>query len=115
MKKTLAILLGLVFFTASSSALSQEDMVLPMQAALVKEPDNDDIHYFLALSCFLSHRYKEALSAINESIRLNPANAEAHYTLGQIYMKLGQYKKAIAPLQTAMNIEPPRKNPNPLR
>ena len=64
------------------------------------------MHYFLALSCFLSKRYQEALSAIHESIRLNPSNAEAHYTLGQIYMKLGYYNKAIQPLQSAMNIHP---------
>ena len=69
-------------------------------------PDNYDTHYFLALSCILSNRYQEALSAIHESIRLNPDNAEAHYTLGQIYMKLGHYKKAIHPLQTAMSIHP---------
>jgi hypothetical protein len=42
MKKIIAIFLGLVFFTASSSALSQEEFatVIAMQTPLEIEPEN---------------------------------------------------------------------------
>ena len=74
--------------------------------AIKLDPNYSEAHYFLALSYFLTNRYKEALISIKKSIRLNPNNAEAHYTLGQIFMKLGNFNKAIPPLQTAMDIKP---------
>jgi tetratricopeptide (TPR) repeat protein len=83
--------------------------------AIKLELVNFDTYYFLALSCFLSNRYQEALYAINESIQLQPNNAEAYYTLGHIYIKLGHFNKAIQPLHTAMTIQPglPNKKQEP--
>ena len=60
----------------------------------------------MALSYYLTNRYKEAIPTLKEAIHLNQDHADAHYLLGLIYLKLGRYQEAITPLQNALTINP---------
>jgi tetratricopeptide (TPR) repeat protein len=68
------------------SALNRDHKAKEYYRKYIKqEPNNYDSHYFLALSCFLSNRYQENLSAIQESIRINPNNDEALHFRASLY------------------------------
>ncbi len=51
-------------------------------------------------------RYKEAIEAFKEAIRIKPDHALAHHNLGYSYAKLGRNKEAIEAYKQAIRIKP---------
>ncbi|MBI5049259.1 MAG: tetratricopeptide repeat protein [Deltaproteobacteria bacterium] len=54
----------------------------------------------------LKGQYDEAISAYNESLKLNPQSAEAHSNLGFAYFDKGNMDQAIAEQQKALAVNP---------
>jgi tetratricopeptide (TPR) repeat protein len=64
------------------------------------------ISYFRGLSLDRAGKRREAISAIQEAIRLNPSSAEAHLELGKIELAVGRVNDAIVELEKALNLSP---------
>jgi TonB family protein len=77
------------------------------------DPDywNNDAAYFgLGLVNLQIGRYEEAISALNESIKLSPAVIDSHIGLGIAHFMLGNYKEAVSPFKKVLEIN--EKNAN---
>ena len=51
-------------------------------------------------------KYKEAIEANKQAIRIDHDHVAAHYSLADSYAKLGMYKKAIEAYKQAIRINP---------
>ena len=73
MKKTLAILVSVVFLIVSSSALSQEEVatVMSMKAALIKEPENPAFLSELGLAYLKNKQLQKAIPPFGEIIKIS--------------------------------------------
>ncbi|MBI5328569.1 MAG: tetratricopeptide repeat protein [Deltaproteobacteria bacterium] len=63
-------------------------------------------HFDKGTQLSLKGQYDEAISAYNESLRLNPQSAEAHSNLGFAYFDKGNIEQAIAEQQKALAVNP---------
>ena len=58
------------------------------------------------LCCAKQGRFDEAITHLQEVIRINPDLAEAYSGLGITYLELGRYEEAIEALVQAINLKP---------
>ena len=58
------------------------------------EPKSADVHLSLGQAYLKLQKDKEALKALEESVRLNPEAPEAQYGLGLAYFRKGRNKEA---------------------
>jgi tetratricopeptide (TPR) repeat protein len=85
-----------------------------MRARLEKNPDNWFAHNALSSALLLQGRMDEALSHINEALRLHPGHPQLRYNLANTQLALGRTEQAIESYQQALAIEPdhPKANNN---
>ena len=74
MKKTIALFITLAFFSAISSAFSQESkeekVITTLQSALEKSPNNHKLLSELGLAYLKSEKYQQAIEPLEKSIQL---------------------------------------------
>jgi tetratricopeptide (TPR) repeat protein len=51
-------------------------------------------------------RYPEAITALEEAVRLEPSMAQAHYRLAQAYRRTGQEERAAKALEAFGRLQP---------
>jgi tetratricopeptide (TPR) repeat protein len=81
-----------------------EEAVSELAAAGKKLGPNFLISYFQGLALDRAARPAEAISALQEAIRLNPGSAEAHLGLGKTELLVGHNNEAIAELQKCLQL-----------
>jgi tetratricopeptide (TPR) repeat protein len=64
------------------------------------------IHNNLGIAYDRMGRYDEALTELNEAIRLNPEYVEVHNNLAVTHYKMGNYEEALTELQAAIRVNP---------
>jgi tetratricopeptide (TPR) repeat protein len=108
MKKTLAILLGMAFFIASSSALSQEEIatVMSMKAALKKEPENPAFLSELGLAYLKNQQFQKAIPPLEKSLVFQKNNFQSHFYLALAYGAVGRHTEKLKELQGTLRINP---------
>ncbi len=65
-----------------------------------------NIHNNLGITYDRLGRYEEAVSELNEALRLNPGYVEVHNNLAVTYDKLGKRDEAVRELQEALRLNP---------
>ena len=70
------------------------------------EPGNYIAWYLLGVAYGNLGRYREAVEAYREALRLEPDDASAWFKLGFAYKKLGRYREAIEAYREALRLKP---------
>jgi tetratricopeptide (TPR) repeat protein len=70
------------------------------------EPGNELAWFSLALAYSEMGRYREAIEAYREALRLKPDDASTWYNLGLNYSKLGRYREEIEAHREALRLKP---------
>jgi len=71
------------------------------------EPNNPDVHYFMALSYFKTGDFKAQEFAASEAVKRNTQfMGESYYLLGDALQKGKKYDEAIQAYQRAINVKP---------
>jgi len=83
-----------------------EDAVTELIAAQQKLGTSFLLSYFRGLALDRTAKSKEAHSAFQEAVQINPNSAEAHLGLGKTELKLQQTRDAIAELETVLRLNP---------
>jgi tetratricopeptide (TPR) repeat protein len=90
--------------------LKASDKNLPIPKRAVIEPEkktyDPDEYFLLATQYEKSNKYKEAIDAYKQSLRVKPDYLEAYLNLGVVYYKLGQYTEATETFKHAARIAP---------
>jgi Flp pilus assembly protein TadD len=106
------------YYTENAAFLAKQDELRDLMTtqALKQAPDFAPVHAERSFLLYLDHQYPQALSHINQAIRLAPANYEYYAKRGDIYRDMNQsasarkdYLKAIAMLedvQTTRKLNP---------
>jgi len=63
-------------------------------------------YHKLGLEHYESKRYKEAVEAFKQAIRLRPGEARTHYDLGLAYYNLNRYKEAAEAYERSVRLKP---------
>jgi predicted O-linked N-acetylglucosamine transferase (SPINDLY family) len=74
--------------------------------ALQSDPNNAELHYYIAAVCLQQSRPRDAIISAQKSIALNPEEARAHRLLGQTLNRLGRQEEALASFDRAIAIAP---------
>ncbi|MDP3774440.1 MAG: hypothetical protein Q8Q85_09255 [Gemmatimonadales bacterium] len=104
----LAGLYGLEGIPADSAAVRAERAA---QRALLLDQNSSDAWLawgWLRAGTNTASGMREARSALERAVRLDPRNAEAHHQLGQVLTFLGQDSAAVATYERALAIDPLR-------
>ncbi|MBA3438470.1 MAG: tetratricopeptide repeat protein [Pyrinomonadaceae bacterium] len=72
------------------------------------QPSSNDAatHHATGTQQYKLGRYKEALEAFKQSVRLAPNHAESYYYLGMTYSRLGRYIEAVKAFRSVINLDP---------
>lgn len=73
---------------------------------------NARAHALIAYTFLMEGRLKEAKSAVNIALEINPSSAAGHAVRGQLLLRAGQPEKAVAPMEFAIRLDP---NPEAFR
>ncbi|MCD6294848.1 MAG: tetratricopeptide repeat protein, partial [Deltaproteobacteria bacterium] len=68
--------------------------------------DYADAQYALGKACYELSRYKEAIEALKQVVRIRPGFAEAQYGLGVSYANIRLYSEATKALMQAIQLKP---------
>ena len=82
------------------------EAVSELTAASQKLGPNFLISYFQGLALDRAARPAEAVSVLNDAIRLNPNSSEAHLALGKSELAIGRVSEATAELQESLRLNP---------
>src|SRR3954454_17171797 len=100
------IMISLVIM--SSTELTQAKAVQPQelqQKGVESQEQQDAVAcYHRGVELYRAGRYKQAVEAFQQAIRLKPDFAAAHHGLGYVYDELGEYKKALQSYQRAIEL-----------
>ena len=66
-----------------------------LQEFLKRDPDDSETHYAIALEFASQHLYPEAISKLQELIKVDPVYVPAYQYLGGIYSRLGEFDNAL--------------------
>ncbi len=66
----------------------------------------EEYWFYLGFAYADSGKYKEAMEAFKQAIRIKPNVAVSHYNLGIVYDSLGKYQEAIEEYKQAIRIKP---------
>ncbi|MCU1269971.1 MAG: hypothetical protein JWN74_1265 [Acidobacteriaceae bacterium] len=83
-----------------------EEAASELAAANEKIGPNFLISYFQGLALDRAARPAEAVSALQDAIRLNPSSSEAHLALGKTELAIGRVSDATAQLQESLRLSP---------
>lgn len=73
---------------------------------VAKRPQNDRAWAALGAIHQRDNRLADALAALQEAARINPALAEHHNNLGNVWMKLGRWNEAAQCFERALTLKP---------
>jgi tetratricopeptide (TPR) repeat protein len=76
------------------------------KAAIARRSDAADLHVFLGHLYWNWGRYDDALSELNEALRLNPNDPAANYLVGDIWVREHEAQKALPYLDEALRLRP---------
>ncbi|GAB4297659.1 MAG: hypothetical protein Kow0098_22110 [Ignavibacteriaceae bacterium] len=65
-----------------------------------------EVFYQRALGYFYSNKLTNALTDLDESLKLDSLNPDAYFTRGYIYSISGEYEKSLADYTTALQLKP---------
>ena len=82
------------------------EAVSELSVAQQKLGPNFLISYFQGLSLERAGKRPQAITALNEAIRLNPNSSEARLELGKTELALGRVQEAIVELEEALRLSP---------
>lgn len=94
--------LGITYRDAGQLSLAQE----ALEKAYAIEDNDDEVLEMLALVCFDSNQFDEALQYCAEGLDLNPANAHLWNTMGVVYFNRSEYTLACEAFEHAVTINP---------
>ena len=77
-----------------------------MTKALASDQENSETQYFLGSILYKETNYKDALTAVQKTVKNDPDNADAHYLLANIFDKLDRDTDAIAEYKKAVTLNP---------
>ena len=110
MKKTIALLITLAFFSVISSALSQEPKeekaITALQSALDKDPGNLNLLSKLGLVFLKKEKYQQAIEPLEKSIQLQKNDSKTHLHLSLAYGAVGRHLDKLRELQVAVQLAP---------
>ncbi|MFZ3137817.1 MAG: tetratricopeptide repeat protein [Thermodesulfovibrionales bacterium] len=86
--------------------ISVKKVIALQDAGIEDYTKSAEYWFYLGVAYSNSGRYKEAIEAFKQVIRINPDYAEAHYNLGVTYGKSGMDKEAIEAYKQAIRIDP---------
>jgi tetratricopeptide (TPR) repeat protein len=86
--------------------INNEDVTALKDAGIVDDKETADYWFQKGYSFYEAEKYKEAIEAYRQAIRIKPDYAEAHYNLGCAYDNLGMHKEAIEAYKQAIRIKP---------
>jgi protein O-mannosyl-transferase len=82
------------------------DLLTLWQDALVNQPTDPLIHYYLGLALATAGRFDEVIEQNKETLRLNPNYWEAYTSMGNALASLGRMDEAIEKYQSALRLKP---------
>ncbi len=82
------------------------EAVAILRQAMQMKPEDEDVHYNLAMALSRVGKTDEAIQQYNEALRLFPNYAEAHNNLGNLLMRAGRTDEAIKHFEQALAIMP---------
>lgn len=77
-----------------------------LMAALEREPENADIHYYLGLILFESGNFKDALHNFEEAVKLKSGTTAYHIALANVLEKLNRNKESLNHFRISRNQQP---------
>lgn len=83
-----------------------EDAILIYKKALEFAPEDEDIHYNLAIAYAKIGDTNSAIKHYQEALKIVPEHLETRNNLGNLLAKLGRYKEAEEHFKYALNIMP---------
>lgn len=83
-----------------------EEAITVLTEALRLKPDDEDVHYDLALALARQGRVADAIQHYEEALRLFPDYLEARNNLGNLLTRVGRAEEAILHLKRALEIMP---------
>lgn len=95
---------------ANAPAPTKSPLLTPEQAVAfyensVKEHPNEAGPYLeLGVAHYLAHQWDEAISALEQSVKLDPKLGHAHYYLGVLYAAKGEHARAEQELLTVLQV-----------
>jgi len=75
-------------------------------AAVQRQPEHDEPHYFLGLIRRMEQQFGPAREEFETALRLNPANYKAHGNLGLIFLDQGELSLAETHFRAALELNP---------
>ena len=82
-----------------------EDAIKEFEKALKLYPDNYQLHYQYALSCYKFRELTKAHDALKKTIELQPLFAEAHYLNGCVLFENSNNKECVASFLYALMVD----------
>lgn len=89
-----------------SFQLKQNDDVLLYAGKLKKADPSEKVAYYIGRVNYDNDNYGEAIKALNEAAKEDPANAEVPYLIAHSYADMMNYKLAVPFFQKAIELKP---------
>lgn len=77
-----------------------------LSSALRKLPPSSNLEYLYGLTLLHMSKTREAVSAFEKSVALNPRAEASHYELGTLYSRAGNFQQARAEFEQTLKIAP---------
>ena len=99
-------LLALIYSSQKKYDLATVEYETVLKASSKNNPDNVEIHTYLAQLYYSLHRYPQAVEQFTYILQLAPRNVSVCYLLGSTYLELNQREKAKEAFRKVLALEP---------
>ncbi len=99
-------LLALIYSSQKKYDLATDEYETILKMASQNNPDNVEIHAYLAQLYFALHKNPQALEQLKQILQIQPKNVFAKFLLGSLYLDMGQRDKAKESFQQVLTLEP---------
>lgn len=95
-------------FQFSLVAIALVLTVVPGAIGIATKPQGPDaaIYYEQGQALFKAEKFKEAVNAFKQAIKLKPDYVDAYYRLGETYYELGEFDKVVDTYKQAVRCQP---------
>ncbi len=87
---------------------------LPESPVEIKKPDVAEDHFMRGLKYESERKYKDAIEAYKQAVKIKPHYVDAYLNLGQVHYKLGKYPEAVDVYKQALKMRPDMQTYNKL-